>query len=198
MTSLRELLASTEKFAEREFLVLDDQRLTFGDTRNQVYSVAKALQEDFNIQPGDRVAILSANCPEWAVTFFAAVSIGAIVSAFNGWWTPAEIEYGLTHSQPKLLLGDTNRLKRLDEISHDVTVINFDQQFQSLLRHAPDAPEPTHPLTKTIPASSSIPAAPPGAPKGRSSRTGPCSASSRPRYATPLSAAWPKLRWPVS
>ena len=166
MTSLRELLASAEKFAEREFLVLDDQRLTFGETRNQVNSVAKALQEDFNIQPGDRVAILSANCPEWAVTFFAAVSIGAIVSAFNGWWTPAEIEYGLTHSQPKLLLGDTNRLKRLDEIDHDVPVINFDQQFQSLLRHAPDAPEPTHPIDEDDPCVILYTSGTTGRPKG--------------------------------
>ena len=32
----------------------------------------------FRVAPGDRVAILAANCPEWIVTFWATISLGAI------------------------------------------------------------------------------------------------------------------------
>lgn len=153
--SLREYVEQTANFDEREFLVLEDQRLTYQEFRHQVWSAAKALQEDFGIQKGDRVAILAANCPEWAVAFYAAASIGAIVSAFNGWWTPAEIEYGIQHSTPKALIGDARRLERLEEIAdlpQDLRIINIDGDFVSLLRHAPDASAPQVPIDEDDPA----------------------------------------------
>ena len=39
-----------------------------------VASVAQALRERYGVEKGDRVAILAANCPEWIVSFWAAVS----------------------------------------------------------------------------------------------------------------------------
>ena len=153
--SLREYVEQTANFDEREFLVLEDQRLTYQEFRHQVWSAAKALHEDFGVQKGDRVAILAANCPEWAVAFYAAASIGAIVSAFNGWWTPAEIEYGIQHSTPKVLIGDAPRLMRLEEIAklpQDLRIINIDGDFVSLLRHAPDATAPQVPIDEDDPA----------------------------------------------
>ena len=152
--SLREYVEQTANFDEREFLVLEDQRLTYQEFRHQVWSAAEALQEDFGVQKGDRVAILAANCPEWAVAFYAAASIGAIVSAFNGWWTPAEIEYGIQHSAPKVLIGDARRLERLGEIAEipqNLRIINIDGDFVSLLRHAPDAAAPEVPIDEDDP-----------------------------------------------
>ena len=164
--SLRELLLSTDQFADREFLVLEDQRLTFAETVHRVNSVAQALKEDFGVQPGDRVAILAANCPEWAISFFAAASIGAIASAFNGWWTPTEIEYGISHSQPKLLIGDNARLARLKEIDCRVPLVNMDSDFASLQRHAPDATAPSDQINEDDPCLILYTSGTTGQPKG--------------------------------
>ena len=111
MRSLREMVANTAGFAEREFLVLEDQRLTFDDFTTQVAEAATALQRR-GIGHGDRVGIFAANCPEWVVAFFAATSIGAIVSAYNGWWTADEVDFATTLSEPALVIADRPRLDR--------------------------------------------------------------------------------------
>jgi len=164
--SVRDLLASAEQFGDREYLVLENQRLTFAETIHRVNSAAQALKQDCNIQKGDRVAILAANCPEWVIAFLATVSIGAIASAFNGWWTPAEIEYGINHSQPKLLIGDAARLARLEHVNSDVPVINMDQDFALLQRHAPDAPAPNDAIDEDDPCLILYTSGTTGQPKG--------------------------------
>ena len=55
-------------------------------TSRAVASVARALEERFGVGPGDRVAILAANCPEWVLAFWAATSLGAVAVGLNGWW----------------------------------------------------------------------------------------------------------------
>ena len=66
-----------------------------------VASVAAALRDRYGVGPGDRVAILAANCPEWIVTFWATVSLGAIAVGLNGWWVGPEIRYGIEDSDPE-------------------------------------------------------------------------------------------------
>ena len=111
MRSLREMVANTANFGDREFLVLEDQRHTFNDFIAQVAAAATALRQR-GIGHGDRVAIFAANCPEWVVSFFAATSIGAIVSAYNGWWTTDEVDYATALSEPALVIADRPRLER--------------------------------------------------------------------------------------
>ena len=54
--SLRDLWLSTAQFADRDYLVYKDERLTYGETQQRVASLANWLI-DQGVQPGDRVAI---------------------------------------------------------------------------------------------------------------------------------------------
>src|SRR3981189_2341613 len=58
---------------------VDDQwtDISSQQLRESVISLARTLQ-DWGIRKGDRVDILSENRPEWAITDFAALSIGAV------------------------------------------------------------------------------------------------------------------------
>ena len=58
---------------------------------------------------GDRVAVIMRNLPEWPVAFYAAASLGAIVTPLNAWWTGPELEYGLTDSGAKVAIVDAER-----------------------------------------------------------------------------------------
>ena len=149
--SLRELVANAAAHGDAEFLVLDDQRITFAEFVDLVGSASRALVEDHGIRPGDRVAIYAANCPEWIIAFFATVSVGGIVAAFNGWWTTEEARHALELSEPALLIGDRKRLARLDGIDHGVPVVEIETAFASLLRH-PSEPLPTQPIAEDDPA----------------------------------------------
>ena len=76
------------------------------------YTTSKGLQS-FGIGHGDRVAVLSQNNPEWCLTFWATVNIGAILVGLNGWWTTDEIVYGLQDSGSKVLVADAKRFERI-------------------------------------------------------------------------------------
>src|SRR5690554_5352642 len=82
--SLRDLLAASAAHGDRDYIVLGDRRISYREHLSLVASTARALAEVHGVRRGDRVAILAENHPEWIVTFWAAVSLGAIVSALNG------------------------------------------------------------------------------------------------------------------
>ncbi|MBC7173236.1 MAG: acyl--CoA ligase, partial [Polyangiaceae bacterium] len=83
-------------------------------------------------RPGDRVAILASNCPEWLVAFFATVSLGAIAVGMNAWWTGDEILYAIDDADPKLLVIDRKRLARLDGTPPRLPLVIVEEGFEEL------------------------------------------------------------------
>jgi long-chain acyl-CoA synthetase len=75
--------------------------------------VSHALARDAGVGHGDRVAVLSANNPEWCLAFWATVDLGAILVGLNGWWKTDEILYGLADSGAKVLVADAKRFERV-------------------------------------------------------------------------------------
>ncbi|CAN7308734.1 class I adenylate-forming enzyme family protein [Phenylobacterium sp. LjRoot225] len=108
----RTLLAIARGHGERTFLVLDDERVSFDGFHRATAAFARALVEA-GVCKGDRVAIAMRNLPEWAVAFFAASSVGAIVTPLNGWWTTAELDYALADSGAAFAVVDAERLARI-------------------------------------------------------------------------------------
>ncbi|MCU0267733.1 MAG: acyl--CoA ligase [Acidimicrobiales bacterium] len=95
------------------FLVHGDERLGFGQFFGLANSVAHGLRDGVGLTHGDRVAVLSANNPEWCLTFWATVASGAILVGLNGWWKTDEILYGLQDSGARVLVVDRPRWERL-------------------------------------------------------------------------------------
>jgi long-chain acyl-CoA synthetase len=65
-------------------------QLTFGQVKTQVDRLATALAE-LGIAKGDRVGIMLPNCPQYLISFFAIVRLGAIVTNINPIYTPREV-----------------------------------------------------------------------------------------------------------
>ncbi|MEH3048159.1 class I adenylate-forming enzyme family protein [Sphingomonas adhaesiva] len=112
--SVRDIWLSTAAFAERDYLVYQDERLTYGAAHARVNAVAAWLW-DQGVRPGDRVAIAMRNYPEWLLAYWACVSIGVAAVGMNAWWTAEEMAYALDDSRPKVLFLDAERLARLRE-----------------------------------------------------------------------------------
>jgi len=112
--TLRHIFELASMYAARDHLVLDDERATVGHTRAAAIAFARQLIED-GVKPGDRVAIVMRNLPEWPVAFWASVLVGAIVTPLNAWWTGAELEYGLQDSGASILVVDVERYERVRE-----------------------------------------------------------------------------------
>ena len=114
MGSLREVAQVAIDRGDQEFIVQGDRRLTFGDfVAPGQRGVPGACAADAGVGHGDRVAVLSANNPEWCLAFWATVDLGAILVGLNGWWKTDEILYGLDDSGAKVLVADAKRFERI-------------------------------------------------------------------------------------
>jgi acyl-CoA synthetase (AMP-forming)/AMP-acid ligase II len=129
LPNLRALFdAAVSAHADEPFLVADDRRWTFAEARADIDMIAGLLVHRYGIVPGDRVAIVAANAPEFALLMWAVVSVGAVVDGLNGWWTGPELRYGIELSGPRLIVGDERRLARVpqDAVPAGVPVATLD------------------------------------------------------------------------
>ena len=95
-----------------EAVVCGDERLTFGELDQVSERVAHGLAAR-GIAKGDRVGIAMRNCPAWIVSYMAIVKAGGIATLLNGWWESHELEQALALSEPKLVIADPARAKRI-------------------------------------------------------------------------------------
>ena len=99
---------------DREFLVWEQQRLTFSQFFDQVDRLAGQLSHRFGVRQGDRVAIAMRNQPAWLVAFAAIQRCGAVCVPLNSWGLRDELFHGLQDSGAQLLLCDEPRLQLLE------------------------------------------------------------------------------------
>ncbi|MBV9936421.1 MAG: acyl--CoA ligase, partial [Actinobacteria bacterium] len=114
MKSLREVAAmAIGRGNEETFIVYGDRRIGFTEFIEGANSVSSTLASRWGVRHGDRVAVLSANNPEWCFAFWGTVNLGAILVGLNGWWKTDEIIYGLEDSGSKILVADKGRFERI-------------------------------------------------------------------------------------
>ncbi|MDH3623071.1 MAG: acyl--CoA ligase [Myxococcales bacterium] len=153
--SLRDMLLRAREFGDAEYMVFRagdaERRYTFADHERLVANAAAAFSQRFGVGPGDRVAILAANCPEWVISFWATVSLGAICVGLNGWWTEDEIRYAIGHSKPKLLIADRKRAGRITG-DPGVPMVIVEDDFDGLLSDYASSAMPAQPIEESDPA----------------------------------------------
>jgi fatty-acyl-CoA synthase len=93
----------TARQPNAEAVVFRGQRLTYGELRGRVDAVARALLA-LGVKPGDRVALLLPNRPEWLIGAFAAAKTGATTVAISTFSAPREIAWTLEHAQPRVII----------------------------------------------------------------------------------------------
>ncbi|MGE0140959.1 MAG: class I adenylate-forming enzyme family protein [Ilumatobacteraceae bacterium] len=111
--TMRALWELAGGYADRDYVVYEDERYTYAEIGAQVRALARLLRDVHGVREGDRVAVAMRNYPEWVVSYWASVCLGAAVVGMNAWWTPSEMEYGLSDSRPKVLVVDDERLERV-------------------------------------------------------------------------------------
>ena len=108
--SLRAIWESSAAHGDNDYLIYGEERITYAQAHATVASVAAWLVER-GVGKGDRVAVAMRNYPEWALTYWSTISIGAASVGMNAWWTGPEMEYGLKDSAPKILRCGVERLR---------------------------------------------------------------------------------------
>jgi long-chain acyl-CoA synthetase len=120
--------------AANEAVVTSDERLTFADLDRISDRLAHALAAR-GIGKGDRVAIAMRNCPSWIVSYMAILKAGGVATLLNGWWESEEMEHAVLLTNPKLVIADAPRAKRVAvHCSHcDIVCLPIEQQVEQAI-----------------------------------------------------------------
>ncbi len=90
-----------EKNADCNAMALvGEQPITYRQLNDNIQSLI-AFYENIGVQPGDKVAILSTNMPNWGMVYYAITFMGAVVVPMLPDFTKTEVEYILSHSEAK-------------------------------------------------------------------------------------------------
>ena len=118
--TLREVFVATEQFAGRDFVIYEEERLSFADHYRAACVLGHAFIENFGVEKGDRIAIAMRSCPEAVVSFWASAIVGAVVVPVNAWWQGDELHYALVDSGARVLVADSERLQRVHLHRHSL------------------------------------------------------------------------------
>ena len=129
-STLRDVLEMTRRYGEREFLVYDDERVTFEAHYRRAATLTHRLH-DLGVRVGDRVAIAARNLPDWVCAYWGIVTMGAIAVPLNAWWTADELRYGLADSGARVLFVDEERLDRVRTLSDELSDVEHVIVFRS-------------------------------------------------------------------
>jgi long-chain acyl-CoA synthetase len=113
LPSLRSVAELGAMRGDETFVVHGKRRVFFAEFFQLANGASAALQTRFGFDHGDRLAVLSANNPEWCMSFWATVDLGGILVGLNGWWKTDEIIYGLQDSGARFLVADEGRFRRI-------------------------------------------------------------------------------------
>lgn len=120
-THVAELLRDAARWTDRTHLVQGSRRLTFSDVFAAVDRAAARFAEA-GLRPGDRLLLLAPNSPEWVISLWAGLKLGAIVALGNGWWSGELVEHAAGVLAPRLVLADERRAALLPAGPSVVTV----------------------------------------------------------------------------
>ncbi len=89
---------------------------------DQAERIAAALLKT-GLKPGDKAAVLSNNCLEWALIDYAVISIGAVLVPIYPSLMPEQIAFLLKHSEAKILFAENEiQTEKVNTIKNNLPV----------------------------------------------------------------------------
>ncbi|BGP18940.1 hypothetical protein JCM10213_001961 [Rhodosporidiobolus nylandii] len=148
-SSARDLWLASQAFADKEYLIYEKERLTYGGVHTRVSMLASLLHAR-GVKKGDRVAIAMRNLPEWVVAWWATHMLGAVAVAVNAWLSPEAFFHCLALVEPVAIFADEQRAKvlqpRVEELKQlgarslfvvraAATMQGFERLEEALVKH---------------------------------------------------------------
>jgi len=141
--NLSDLIARNAAFApEKPALLFEGETLSYAAFHARIGQAARALESEFGVTKGDRVAILSLNRPDYLVLLYACARLGAMLVPLNWRLAVAEQLFILRDCSAKVLVLEQAFAEILLALEPGTAVAGFDfapprgKSFNALLTHA--------------------------------------------------------------
>lgn len=127
---------SVEEHREKVALSFYGTEIGFPQLHAMVAKMAASLAA-VGVRKGDRVALMLPNCPQYVVSFFATVKLGAIVTQLNPMYVEREIKYILKDSRAETIVVYADMYLRVKNVLPEtslknVVVVGFGEEPEGL------------------------------------------------------------------
>jgi len=113
--SVPELFEQTaEKYENRPALIFYGKKINYRELRELVNRMATALA-DLGIQKGDTVALHLLNSPQYVISYFASLRLGAKVTPISPVYTSIEVKHQLEDSETKIVICQDILFENIDK-----------------------------------------------------------------------------------
>jgi fatty-acyl-CoA synthase len=127
---LSDLIERNAAFApEKPALIFEGEVLSYAAFHARIVQTAQALQTEFGVAKGDRVAILSLNRPDYLVLLYACARLGAMLVPLNWRLAVAEQSFILSDAGAKVVVLEqafADILPALKQSRPDINVVGLD------------------------------------------------------------------------
>ncbi|QHS22438.1 long-chain fatty acid--CoA ligase [Virgibacillus sp. MSP4-1] len=149
--SLPELLKqSIEKYPQHTAMTFFDRTYTYEQLGDSIQTMAAALY-NMGISKGDRVALMLPNCPQYPISYYAALTCGAIIVQINPMYKSSELLHVLNDTETEAIIALDQTISLIEAIKDKTSLktivdVSFenDCKFNSLLENkglpVPDIP----------------------------------------------------------
>jgi acyl-CoA synthetase (AMP-forming)/AMP-acid ligase II len=136
MIYVHSMLRAVRYFPERPALAIGEDRLAFRELHNRVKNIAAALTR-VGFVPGDRLAVLLPNGPEYIKFVYACGWLGIIAVPINTRLSVVEIDHLLADANPRGLVRHSSLPKPNVRVSWELVL--DEEQFEGKHDSCPDA-----------------------------------------------------------
>lgn len=136
----RLLSGSAERYPERAAIIYEDRSIRFAELDERANRLANALQAG-GIAPGDRVALMTKNRPEWVEVFFAAAKLGAVLVPINFRLARSEVAHIVEQVEPRLFVFEHELAETVPSIP-EIPTVSVDGDYAGWRDQGAPSPPP--------------------------------------------------------
>ena len=108
---------------DKEFLVDEGCRLTFGEAYDAARHVAAGLLSQHKLIKGDRIGIAARNSANWIIAYMGITMAGGCAALVNGFSSGEEMADALKMVGCRIVLADRKRAERLEGTTHGARIV---------------------------------------------------------------------------
>ena len=105
MNFIKDFVQQAEKRPEAPALIYESRTYSYGELMKLIDSCGLALKK-LGVKPGDRVALMINNRPEFVIAYQAAVKIGAVIVPINTFLKETELSHQINDMGAKVFIGN--------------------------------------------------------------------------------------------
>jgi fatty-acyl-CoA synthase len=142
---------AAERYPHKPAVIFCGSTLSYSALHARVEALAGYLVQRLGVQRGDRVLLMSQNCPQYVTAYYGIMRAGAVVVPVNAMCTQNEIRYYLQDSGARVAMVAQELLPRVMPLLQSADACAGPDALQAVLVYAYSEGLPAQPSSDEVP-----------------------------------------------